>query len=88
MSKTSKIVLGVAVLAVLLLGGFYYWQTMQKNAALSGTQGAAEVTTLPSGASTNDAAIEKDLTSVDAQLAGVASDNTDTHTSVSAAAAQ
>lgn len=86
MSQTSKIVLGVAVLAVVALGVFYYWHAMQQTAP-AGTE-SAEVTSLPSGAKTDDASIEQDLSSVDAQLQGVASDNSDVNTSVSAAAAQ
>ncbi len=87
MSLTSKIVLGLAILAVVLLGGFYYWHSTQPKASPTATSNE-EVTTLPSGSKSDDASIEQDFSSIDAQLQGVQSDNSDVNASVNAAAAQ
>jgi len=86
MSQTSKIVLGIAVVAVVLIGGFYYWHQNQKNN--DSATNSQEVTNLPSGSKTDDASLEQDFSSVDTQLQGVASDNADAKASVNAAVSQ
>lgn len=87
MSQTSKIVLGIAIAAVALLGGFYYWHVMQRTGP-EGQETSEETTSLPSGQKSDDASIEQDLSAVDTQMQGVQSDNADVGASVSAAAAQ
>ena len=86
MSQTSKLVLGIAVLLVIALGAYYYWH--QQQTASVPASNSTEVTTLPSGSSTSDTAIEQDLSSIDSQIKASGGDNADVHTSVSAAAAQ
>lgn len=86
MSQTSKIVLGIAIAAIALLGGFYYWNATHTETV--GQESAEEKTSLPSGDNTQDSAIEQDFSAVDTQLSGVQSDNADVGASVSAAAAQ
>ncbi len=85
MSQTVKIVLGIVVLAA-IVGGLYYWN--QTHEAKEPTPNGTETTSLPSGNSTTDGAIEQDVTSIDAQLDGVSQDNANANASVNAAAAQ
>ncbi len=89
MSQTSKIVLGIAVVAVVLAGGFYFWY-QQQGAQSEGTTSAsaANVTTLPSGTATTNTSIDQDLSAIDAQIKAVGNDNASAKTSVDAAAAQ
>ena len=84
MSQTSKIVLGIAVLLVLALGAYYYWQQQEA----SKVPNANEVTTLPTGSNASDSSIEQDLSAIDAQLKAAGDDTTAAHASVNTAAAQ
>lgn len=84
MSQTSKIVLGIAVLAVLLGGAVYYWHSTRDTDDTATNASASDVTTLPSGASTTDSSIEQDLASIDSQIQAVANDNADAGASVAA----
>jgi hypothetical protein len=86
MSQTSKIVLGIAVVAVLLAGAYYYWHMHQGTAAGSNSTAAADVTALPSGSSSTDASLAKDLASIDSQIQAVNKDNMTASASVAAAA--
>jgi cytoskeletal protein RodZ len=81
MSKTSQIVLGIAVVAVVALGGLYYWHTMNLQAQPENP----EVTTLPTGSDSSDSAIEQDLASIDAQIKEVEDDTDSADASVSTA---
>jgi outer membrane murein-binding lipoprotein Lpp len=85
MSQTSKIVLGVAIVAVALLAGFYYWQS--GNASRMNAEGS-ETTTLPTGSKTDDASLEQDFSAIDAQLTDVSTDNANADASVNAAVTQ
>ncbi len=85
MSQTSKIVLAIAVVAVVLLGGFYYWNVMRSSAPAPENP---EVTTLPTGSDSSDTAIDEDLASIDAQLDAVSDDNASANDSVNAAVSQ
>jgi hypothetical protein len=87
MSQTAKIVLGIAIVAVILLAAFYYWHVAKAPTA-SPAVANPEVSTLPSGSSTSDAAIQEDLTAIDAQLQSVHQDNTDASASVQTAVSQ
>jgi hypothetical protein len=84
MSKTSQIVLGVAALAVIALGAYYWHARETKEAPGPST----ENTTLPTGSSASDSSIEKDLTSIDAQILEARTDTASARASVDAAAAQ
>lgn len=90
MSQSAKIITGL-VLAVIVLGGLYYWYTSKNGpggASDQSAQSAAETTTLPSGGNTSDASLSQDLNSIDAQMQGVSSDTADVSASVQAQAAQ
>lgn len=78
MSKQQKQILGIAVLVVILALGFAYW----KNAQAPAPTNPEEVTSLPSGDNTSDAALDSDIGSIDAQLEGVQSDNANVSASV------
>jgi outer membrane murein-binding lipoprotein Lpp len=80
MSKKSKIVLGCAGIAVLLLGGFYYWNSMRSVAPEN-----PEVSTLPTGENTSDDSLDTDLAAIDAQIQAVGSDTASANDSVNAA---
>ena len=80
MSHNSKLVLGIAVAVIVLLGGYAYWQSAQ---SVSAPESAEEVTSLPSGTDTTDGALDSDMVAVDAQLKAVDSDNADVTTSIS-----
>lgn len=90
MSKTSKLVLGAVIIAIILIAGFSFWQIERKSASLGSASAgtSAEVTTLPSGTSTSDASIEEDLSAIDAQLQGVSNDTQAASASVDASASQ
>lgn len=87
MSQTAKIVLGIAIVAVILLAAFYYWHTA-KAPAPANTAANPEVSTLPSGTNTSDAALQQDLSAIDAQLQSVQQDNSDASASVQTAVSQ
>jgi len=86
MSQTSKIVLAVAVGAIVLAGAYYYWHQTQETVSTTGTN--EEVTTLPSGTNTSDTSLDTDISAVDSQIQSVGTDNASVSQSVSAAAAQ
>lgn len=85
MSQTTKLVLGIAVAVVVLGGAYYYWQQTH---GPSSSEEQTEVTTLPTGTDKSDNSLEKDLSSIDAQIQAVANDNTNAAASVQAASAQ
>ncbi len=83
MSKTSKIVLGVVIIIVVIAA--IIWLAMAQNSAANGGQGAPvsqnassstgslnDLTTAPTDSS--DEALNQDLSSVDAQMKGLSSD--------------
>ena len=84
MSQTTKIVIGLVVLALVAGGAYWYWQ----EAHAPSSEEKAEVTTLPSGADKSDAALEQDFSSIDTQIQAVGKDNANTDASVKAAASQ
>lgn len=71
------------MLAVILLGGFFYWQ--MTSPFMPGAE-STEVTTLPSGQNTDDSSINEDLASIDAQIQAVSADNASAGESVNTAA--
>lgn len=82
MQSVGKIILWI-VIAILVLGGIYYWYTKggaqtpststpTASQSDSNTTGAV---TLPSGADTSDAALSQDLNAIDGQSAVMASDS-------------
>lgn len=81
MSQTMKLVLGIVIAVMVLASGYLYWQHRMLQ---SSTETPSEVTTLPSGTDTSDAALDKDLGSIDTQIKGVNSDNADVGASVTA----
>ncbi len=90
MSQTNKVIVGVAVLAV-VAGGAYYWFALHgKTDSMANqekgsymNQGPATVTTLPSGSDTSDAALQQDSAAIDAQMKGLDSDSANVDQSVS-----
>ncbi|MDB5195085.1 MAG: hypothetical protein JWO84_269 [Parcubacteria group bacterium] len=86
MSQTTKIVLGIVVVAVILAGAYYYWNMHTSTAGIGTTSAAAgDVTTLPSGSSATDASIAQDLSSIDSQITAVNADTASAGASVAAA---
>ena len=83
MSQTSKLVLGIAVAAIVLAGAYYYWHKTQT----SQSQGS-EVTSLPSGTDSSDSSLQSDLSAIDAQIQEVGNDTASVTDSVAAASAQ
>jgi outer membrane murein-binding lipoprotein Lpp len=83
MSQTSKIVLGIAGVAVVLLAVGYYWHANQLTKE-TGPENA-ETTTLPSGQASDDTALEQDFGAIDTQLQAVGTDNANANESVNAA---
>ncbi len=86
MSQTSKIVLGIAVAAVVLAGAYYYWQQTESKTAQ--TQGTEEITTLPSGTNSSDTSLDTDINAIDSQIQAVGTDNANVSASVSAVSPQ
>jgi hypothetical protein len=84
MSKTTKLVLGIVIAAMVLGGGYAYWQSSQTAAMPE----SPEVTTLPSGTDKSDGALDADLKAIDSQLKDVGTDATNLSASVSAAQSQ
>lgn len=81
MSQNAKIAVGVAVVLVLAVFGYYWYQHEAK------PEGADDVftnasTTLPSGTSTSDRSLNQDLAAIDAQLTGLSSDQAAVNSSV------
>lgn len=87
MSKTGKIVLGV-VIALLVVGGVWWWIDMQSGvpsaAPGAGTGGTSTAVNSPAATSTastsypsgdSDQSIDQDMTSLNAQMNGLSSDN-------------
>jgi hypothetical protein len=77
MTSTAKIIIAVVVVAV-LGAGLYYWYTTNYGMANDGSA-------LPSGTSTNDAALEQDLTTINANVNAANSDSAAADASVNAA---
>lgn len=93
MPKGNAAIILIAVVAIAAaLGAWWYWagqsgvpavqstqpaQSAQTNAA-GGTSG-----TLPSGSATSDAALNQDLSAMDSQMGGFASDNSSMSASLS-----
>jgi len=82
MQSIGKIILWI-VIALLVLGGIYYWYskgatqtpsttTADQTTSANSTTG---VVTLPSGSDTSDAALTQDFTAVDSQSSGMAADS-------------
>lgn len=86
MSQTSKIVIGIAVAAVVLAGAYYYWQTTQSGTR--DTQATEEVTTLPTGTNSSDTSLDTDINAIDSQIQAVGTDNANVDASVSAVSPQ
>lgn len=84
MSKTSKTILGIVILVIVLALAIIFWRREQAQAPT----GAEEVTELPTGSETTDEALDEDLSSIDAQLQGVADDNANVSASVDQVGAQ
>ncbi len=83
MSKTGKIILWVVVAAV-VIGGIWWWVASQSSVAApavtnengslpNSTQTTTATTSYPQGDS--DQSIDQDMTSLDAQMNGLNSDN-------------
>lgn len=83
MSQTSKIVLGIAGVAVVLLAVGYYWHANQVGEEKLPEN--AETSTLPSGQASDDTALEQDFTAIDSQIQAVGTDNANANESVNAA---
>lgn len=90
MSQTSKIVLGIAVVVIVLIGAYFIWHRTasapETTGQAQGTGSPEETTTLPSGSNTSDAAIDQDLTSIDTQIQAVDTDNASAADSINTAA--
>ena len=78
MSKRTQQVLGIAIIVIVVLLGFTYW----KYAKAPSVPNPDEVTTLPSGSNTSDAALEDDLGAIDIQLDAATEDNTQVSASI------
>ncbi|HUC01734.1 MAG TPA: hypothetical protein VMA75_02415 [Candidatus Paceibacterota bacterium] len=84
MSKTGKILSGV-VIAIIVIGGVWWWIDAQNGtvptALAPGANGTSSVANSPAAASTSypqgdsDQAIDQDMTSLNAQMNGLSSDN-------------
>lgn len=88
MSKTGKILLGV-VIALVVIGGVWWWMDMQSGvpAAMApgtGTSGTSTAVNSPAASSSasssypqgdSDQSIQQDMTSLNAQMNGLSSDN-------------
>ena len=70
MTTTSKTVLGIGIVAVLLLIGIYAFRMNS-----SSTDQVSSDSMLPSGSNTSDAALDQDTASIDADLTAVADDS-------------
>ncbi len=85
MSQTTKLVLGIAIAVMVIGSGYAYWK---RSAEKAESPSAEEVTTLPSGSDTSDAALDTDIKAIDTQIQAVGTDNADVSTSVTAAQAK
>jgi len=73
MTSTAKTILAVVVVAV-LAAGFYFWYTgMNPLAPTTGSE--SDSTALPSGSDTSDAALQQDLTSINANVQATNADS-------------
>ena len=86
MSQTTKLVLGIAVAALVFGGGYAYWNS--KETSETAMPGSPEVTSLPSGSATTDNALDTDLQTIDAQLNQVDKDNASAKATISSSVAQ
>lgn len=78
MSGTVKIIIWIVV-AVVVLGGLYYWYTGSQSASpvTSSSENVSQESgppTLPSGSDTSDSALEQDLSGLDTQMAAMSAD--------------
>ena len=85
MSQTTKLVLGIAIAFMVIGSGYAYFKNSEEKMEPTN---AEEMTTLPSGTDTSDAALDADMNAIDTQIKGVGTDNADVSTSVTAAQAK
>jgi hypothetical protein len=67
MSTTAKVLIGIVVLVLIGAGIYYYTKTP--------AAAPANTAELPSGSDTSDAALDKDMQSMDAQMSAFSQDN-------------
>ncbi|HEX8947145.1 MAG TPA: hypothetical protein VF829_02950 [Candidatus Paceibacterota bacterium] len=86
MSQTTKVLLTV-VAVVVVLGGIYYFYARTRTGSVSDEQQvgmmvpqetvgtSSEAAVLPTGNDTSDAALGQDLSAIDSQISGLNADN-------------
>lgn len=94
MSTTYKTVLALIVLVIVVAGGLYYWfyvrtgiNPFANTEAVIEEESVPATTTLPSGDSTTDAALDEDLAAISAQLDALGSDSANIDAGLEEAAA-
>ena len=87
MSKGNTLLVVIIIVALVGLGA--WWYSTQQDAGLPGTQSSygteapSTTTTLPSGTSVTDTALDQDLSAIDGQIGAFDSDNTDVNAGLS-----
>ena len=84
MSPTAKTVT-VFIIVLAVAAGVYYWYANRPGTLMGGYNniGMGDAYPLPSGKSTDDTALQADLSSIDAELSGLDADTSAVDTSLS-----